>query len=58
MADAATLSAFYLTAIGTVRYWRDTGTVLKETVRACVHYARSGGCSRGQSLRATCTVWS
>jgi len=36
----ATLTMFYLTAIGTVRYWRDTGTVLKEAVRACTTQAQ------------------
>jgi len=33
--DAATLTAFYLTALGTVRVLRDSGTALKEAVRAC-----------------------
>jgi hypothetical protein len=33
--DAATLEAFYLTAVGTVRIIRDSGTVLKEAVRSC-----------------------
>jgi hypothetical protein len=31
--DATVLENFYLVAMGTVRYWRDTGTVLKEAVR-------------------------
>lgn len=32
--DAATFESFYLTAMGTIRAYRDSGTLLKETVRA------------------------
>ena len=32
--NAATLEAFYLTAVGTVRVVRDSGTVIKEAIRA------------------------
>ena len=32
--DAVTAHAFYLTALGTVRAWKDSGTALKDQVRA------------------------
>ena len=32
--DAATAHAFYLTALGTIRAWKDSGTALKDQVRA------------------------
>lgn len=34
IADAATAHAFYLTALGTIRSWKDSGTALKDEVRA------------------------
>jgi len=33
--DAPTLHAFYLTALGTVRAWLDSGTAIKDQIRAC-----------------------
>jgi len=32
--DAATAHSFYLTALGTIRAWKDSGTALKDQVRA------------------------
>ena len=32
--DAATAHAFYLTALGTIRAWKDSGTAIKDQVRA------------------------
>lgn len=32
--DEATANAFYLTALGTIRAWKDSGTALKDQVRA------------------------
>lgn len=32
--DATTAHTFYLTALGTIRAWKDSGTVLKDQVRA------------------------
>jgi len=37
--DAETFEAFYLTALGTIRACRDSGTVLKEAVRAATSKA-------------------
>ncbi len=39
LADSATLDAFYLTALGTVRGHLDSGTALKDQVRAAVTVA-------------------
>jgi high-affinity nickel permease len=37
--DAATMHAFFLTAVGTVRAWLDSGTALKNLVRAAATVA-------------------
>ena len=38
--DVATFEMFYLTALGTIRVYRDSGTALKEVVRACTTRAQ------------------
>ena len=39
LADAAAVHALFLTALGTFRYWKDTGTALLAQVRAATTLA-------------------